>query len=406
MNIGIDIRCLMERELTGVGEYALHLLKHLFELDNINQYYLFYNSRQDVSKYVPHFPKDNAHYCEFRRPNKMLNFSLKFFKRPKLDKWIEKTTGTKIDLFFFPNIIFFQVDCPYVITAHDLSFAFFPRFLSFKKKLWHLFVDPKKLFRNADRVISVSKNTTEDLINHYLVSPQKIKTVYSGISQNYKIIDHEDVRLKKIKRQYNLPDKFILYLGTVEPRKNVNNLIKAHEQFCRQTNSDYALVVAGKYNPNESKKIRILRNSKDRFHTEHLPAGQAGSDSPSHSDCGKIIFTNFIPSNAKRYFYNLASLFVYPSFYEGFGFPPLEAMACGCPVITSNNSSLTEICAGAAIAVDPHDINDLTEAMKEMILNNETRKIFIERGLARAKEFSWYKAAQDTLTLFNGLTRK
>lgn len=391
MNIGIDIRCLMERELTGVGEYTLHLLKHLFELDNINQYHLFYNSRQDVSKFIPNFPKDNVHYCAFRWPNKLLNFSLKFFKRPKLDKWIEKTTGTKIDLFFFPNIIFFRVDCPYVITAHDLSFALFPRFLSLKKKLWHWFIDPKKMFRNACRIISVSRNTTEDLINEYLIGPGKIKTVYSGISQNYKIIDHEDVRLKKIKRKYNLPDKFILYLGTVEPRKNVENLIGAFQSFQQQTNSDYSLVIAGKLGWNYA---NIVKTTTPKNQTTSQPDNQST----------KIVFTNFIPSNAKRYFYNLASLFVYPSFYEGFGFPPLEALACGCPVITSNNSSLTEICGNAAITVDPHDVNDLAEAMKEMILNNETKKTFIELGLARAKEFSWYKAAQDTLSLFNGLT--
>ena len=105
MNIGIDIRCLMERELTGVGEYTFYLLKHLFEVDSTNQYYLFYNSRQKVDQYIPKFPKDNVHYCEFKAPNKLLNITLKLFSQPKLDRAIcRKYKCSKIDLFLFPNI--------------------------------------------------------------------------------------------------------------------------------------------------------------------------------------------------------------------------------------------------------------------------------------------------------------
>ncbi|MBT5337762.1 glycosyltransferase family 4 protein [Candidatus Falkowbacteria bacterium] len=370
MNIGIDIRCLMERELTGVGEYTFYLLKHLFEVDSTNQYYLFYNSRQKVNKYIPKFPKDNVHYCEFKMSNKVLNLTLKIFSHPKLDQIIiHKYKSSKIDLFLFPNISFFKTNCPYIITAHDLSFEIFPEFLSFKRKLWHWFVNPNKLFQQADQVISVSKNTKQDLIDIYKIAPKKIQTIYSGISQNYRILNPKDPKFKKIKNKYKLPEKFILFLGTIEPRKNLTSLIKAFNLF-HQEHPEYSLVIAGK--PGWHYKKIIKQQSKN------------------------IIFTKYIKDSEKRYFYNLASMFVYPSFYEGFGFPPIEAMACGCPVITSNNSSMSEICQQAALLINPTDTNDLYSAMKQMT-NSKLAKQYIAAGLQKSKDIHWYQTAQDYL---------
>jgi glycosyltransferase involved in cell wall biosynthesis len=381
MNIGIDIRSLMEKEITGVGEYTYHLLRHLFEIDNKNNYYLFYNSRQDVEKYIPSFPKDNVHYCKFEFPNKLLTLSLKLFNYPKLDQWIiKKYNVSNIDLFIFPNLAFLETNCPYILTSHDLSFEFFPEFLSFKRKLWHKVINPRKLFQNAKKIISVSENTRSDLIDHYLVQPKKIKTIASGINQSYRILNETDPKFKKIRKKYKLPKNFILYLGTIEPRKNIGGLINAFQKFKKKTNSDLELVIAGKLGWKYKQFVK-----------------KANLDSQIH-------FVNFIHDKEKRYFYNMAELFLYPSFYEGFGFPPLEAMACGCPVVTSNNSSMSEVCEDAAILIDPNNIQDIVRAM-ETILQPENRQNFVEKGLLQAKQFNWYQTAREVLQIIESLQK-
>ncbi|KKR04567.1 MAG: Glycosyl transferase group 1 [Parcubacteria group bacterium GW2011_GWC2_39_14] len=366
----------MEKELTGVGEYTLNLLKQLFSQDNKNEYYLFFNSRQKVDEIIPRFHQKNVHYCGFHWANKILNLSLKLLKYPKLDKWIQHKFKTpKIDLFFFPNISFFSINCPYLITAHDLSFEFFPEFLSLKRRLWHKTMNLKKLFTGAAHIISVSNNTKTDLINHYKINSKKITTIYSGLSENYKLIDKDDVRIKKVKQKYSLPDKFILFLGTIEPRKNIQGLIEAYN-LLEQTEKDLPpLIIVGKLGWKFKKIIK------------------------SSSSNSKIHFIGFIRNQEKRYFYNLASLFVYPSFYEGFGFPPLEAILCGCPVITSNNSSILEICGDKAILIDPNNIQDIADAIK-ISLRDETPKPNLEQI---KNDFNWTKSAEQTLSVLNKL---
>lgn len=366
----------MEKELTGVGEYTLNLLKQLFALDNKNGYYLFFNSRQNVNEIIPRFNQKNVHYCGFHWPNKILNLSLKLLKYPKLDKWIQRKFKTpKIDFFFFPNISFFAVNCAYLITAHDLSFEFFPEFLSFKRRLWHKIMNPKKLFTEAMHIISVSNNTKTDLTNQYNINSKKITTIYSGLSENYKLIDKDDVRLKKIKQKYSLPEKFILFLGTIEPRKNIGGLIEAYK-LLKQTEKDLPpLIVVGKLG---WKYKNIIKST---------------------SSNSQIQFIGFIRNSEKRYFYNLASLFIYPSFYEGFGFPPLEAIFCGCQVITSNNSSLLEICGDKAILIDPNNIQDIADAIKTSL--HETPKLNLEEI---KKNFNWTKSAEETLSVINSFS--
>ena len=385
MNIAIDIRCLMDDKLTGVGEYTYNLLKNVFQEDSHNQYYLFYNSRKDVSAQVKRFQQDNVHYCEFKYPNKFLNLCLLLFKRPNLDKLIARKFNIPIDKFFFPNIGFIQTKCPYIITCHDLSFEYFPEFLSTKRKLWHKIVNPKKLYSKAEKVFAVSENTARDLnvqcparnasqsVAGGPMSKEKIKTTPLGINKKYKDIRKPEFKnkLEKIKRKYNLPNKFVLALSTIEPRKNLESLITAFEAF-NQEFPEYKLVIAGP---------KGWGNTKTRKHRKH----------ENHNS---ITWIGFVDEKDKRYLYNLASMFVYPSHYEGFGFPPLEAMACGCPVITSNNSSLAEVCENSAILVDSHNINDILLAMKEMT-KSDVANHYRNKGFEQIKRFDWGITAKD-----------
>jgi len=363
----------MEKELTGVGEYTLNLLTEVLKQDNKNEYYLFFNSRKSVLSNLPKFKQKNVHYCGFNWPNKLLNLSLKLFKYPKLDQWImDKYHPPKIDLFFFPNISFLATKCPYIITSHDLSFEFFPEFLSLKRRLWHEIINPKKLFVNAKQIIAVSDNTEDDLFQKYSLDVNRIKKIYSGITPNYKIINHEDSKFKKIKQKYSLPEKFILFLGTIEPRKNILGLIEAFNLLDKEEQNIPPLILVGKLGWKYKKIIKAAEENK------------------------KIRFIKYIKAQEKRYFYNAATLFVYPSFYEGFGFPPLEAQRCGCAVVTANNSSLIEICSNNTIFVDPNNLTDLKNGIKAVLkTTSQTAK-----PSATIDVWDWTETARQTIALF------
>ena len=267
-----------------------------------------------------------------------------------------------------------------------MSFEFFPEFLSLKRRLWHWFLRPKKLFQEAKEIITVSKNTSQDLIGKYNIPGSKISVVYPGISPNYKVLTENDIKLKTIKNKYKLPDKFILFLGTIEPRKNIQSLVSAFNIF-NKNNPGYSLVIAGKKGWKTAAIEKKLKQTQD------------------NSKQDEIICTQFVPDSDKRYLYNLASMFVYPSYYEGFGFPPLEAMASGCPVITSNNSSMSEICADAALLIDPTNVNDLARAMEQMI-DPQLADYYKTKGLEKAKQFIWYQSAREVLNVLESIASK
>jgi glycosyltransferase involved in cell wall biosynthesis len=187
-----------------------------------------------------------------------------------------------------------------------------------------------------------------------------------------------------IREKYNLPHKFILYLGNIEPRKNLGGLIRAYNHLRREQPdlSEYKLVIAGATGWKIGDTFVELNNS------------------PYKDD---VIFLGYVDKNDKAALYNLATVFVYPSFYEGFGFPPLEAMACGLPVVTSNISSLPEIVGGAALTIDPYNVQALSQAMIQVLDNEGLRDELSIKGLERAKNFSWQKTAQQYLDLFNTL---
>ncbi len=196
------------------------------------------------------------------------------------------------------------------------------------------------------------------------------------------------IRLVNIKRRYNLPNKFILYLGTLEPRKNIEGIISAYDVLRRKNNLP---AQAG-----ELDEVKLIIAGGRGWKSKNILKQWQSSD---YKD--DIIFLGYVESEDKIYLYNLASVFVYPSFYEGFGYPPLEAMACGLPVITSFSSSLPEVVGEAAIMIDPYNINQIAEAIRQVLTDYELRDGLIKKGLERAKQFSWAKAAGEYLEVFN-----
>jgi len=226
-----------------------------------------------------------------------------------------------------------------------------------------------------------SESTKEDLVNLYGIEPKKIKVIYSGVGEQFRIKNLE-LRIKqKIKKKYNLPDKFILYFGTIEPRKNLVGLIKAFE------------LINPKFNlPAGGQKLKlVIAGAKGWLYQDIFRAAKESKYSR------EIIFTGFVEEADKPYLYNLAELFVYPSFFEGFGFPPLEAMACGLPTIVSYGSSLPEAVGQAALMVDSSNVDEMAWVMEMALTDNDLRKRLIEKGIAQANKFSWPKCAKETL---------
>jgi glycosyltransferase involved in cell wall biosynthesis len=371
---------LADGKRTGVEEYTLALLAGLFELDYENEYVLFFNAWK---KAVPDFgwatKYSNVTLKVFHFPNKLLNLSLWYLHFPKLDRLVGGT-----DVFFLPNLNFAAVSAKtkLVVTAHDLSFEFFPETFSWKRRVWHFLINFRNLALSADKIIAVSQSTKDDLMVCYGLPEKKIAVIPSGVGEQFHVMSRNDGELMRVQKKYHLPYKFVLSLETFEPRKNILSLIRSYEALQDLKNSifdKYSLVIAGTRGWKDGEIFSAIANSPYKE---------------------KIILPGFIADEDKPALYNLASVFVYPSFYEGFGFPPLEAMACGTPVIASHSSSLPEVVGEAGVLIDPYQPEELFQAMQNVIMDQELADSLRKKGATRAALFSWDKAVQSTCNVF------
>lgn len=346
--------------------------------DRENEYVLFWNAwklPKCPMKWDKRFP--NVQLVSFRIPNKLLNFSLWYFHFPHLDRLIGGA-----DVFFMPNLNFaaFSRKVKVVLTAHDLSFEQCPETFSWKRRLWHMFVNFRKLSFRADTIIAVSESTRNDLGEYSGMLRKKIRVVLSGISERFCKMDRNDLTLLEVKRRYRLPYRFILFVGTIEPRKNILSLARAFDALVADGEAfDFELVIVG----TNGWKCRDILEKIDR-----LPAR------------ARIHFTGFVRDEDKPALYNLARIFAYPSFYEGFGFPSLEAAACGVSVITSNTSSFPETIGEGAILIDPLRPDDLFRALRELLRDKALQELLSRRGETCAARFRWKDTARKTLRVF------
>jgi glycosyltransferase involved in cell wall biosynthesis len=376
MTIAIDIRCLMNPNYSGVAQYTYNLLDNLFKIDRQNQYKLFYNSSQDVKPNLPKFEYPNVEFYGFKYPNKLLNSAFLFLNYPEIEKMI-----AGCDLFFIPNPNFCALSgqTKKIITIHDLSFEHYPEFFSIKQRLWHKVIRPRNLIAKSIKVIADSANTKNDLINLYQVAAEKIKVIHPGINHElYQPMEKAQSKFHQIREKYSLPEKFILYLGTLEPRKNIEGIIEAFN-------------LAKSRNDNLKNLNLIIAGTKG---WKYKRIFQLAENSPFKN---QIRFIGYVPEDHKPYLYNLAQLFIFPSFYEGFGLPVLEAQACGLPVIAAINSSFPEVLEDSAILINPDSLTEISQAINQIISNPELQQGLINKGLQNSQRFSWHKCAQETL---------
>ncbi len=380
MIIGVDVRVLLGAQYSGIGEYTFNLLTALIKEDKSNDYVLFYNSAKDLSGRLPKFDQANVSYVGRRLPNKLINYGLfKTLHWPRVDQLVNK----HFDVFWMPHLNFMAWPmAKNFLTVHDLSFLRYREFFSAHNNFWHNQLKAPKLIQGADKIIAISANTKQDIVELTGVSPDKVAVVYSGVAESYSRLEPADPRLVAVKNKYQLPAKFILYLGTIEPRKNLVGLIEAYN-YLRQTYpelAEFKLVLAG----GDGWKFKAVY--------------QAAKVSPFSQD---IKFLGYVEAEDKCPLYNLASVFAFPSFYEGFGFPPLEAMASGTPVVASFVSSIPEVLGTAGLLIDPYDLREIGEALAQVLLNQNLADSLSQRGLVRAQEFTWQKTAKQYLDIFN-----
>jgi glycosyltransferase involved in cell wall biosynthesis len=269
--------------------------------------------------------------------------------------------------------------CPTVVTVLDLSFLRFPEAFKTFNRLY-LGLMTRVSVRRASRVIAISESTRQDVIALLGASPDRVHRVYCGVDSAFRPLPRAEV--DAFRRRKSLPERFILNLGTIEPRKNVMRLVEA-----------YASLVTSA--PGEMADVPLVVAGGKGWLAD--PIYRRVQELGMHD---RVRFVGYVPEADKQLWYNAATCFCYPSLYEGFGLPPLEAMACGVPVITADAASLPEVVGDAGLTVPPLDVGALAEALRRVLLDPALRADLAVRGRARALRFSWTEAARQTAQIY------
>lgn len=370
MRIGIDFHA-AEREGTGNCTYIRNVVENLIKLDNKNEYFLYIT---DINyKYYDIFKNYNQVYL------KPINFHSPFVRmlltgvRSFIDK-IDVLHAT----YYGPPLYHGKL----ILLIHDLSYLYVPESFSRFDRMKDVILIPTYAKR-AKKVITVSEYSRRDIINQYKVGPEHVVVGYNGVNPIFRPVQDEKYLLS-VKERYNISDKFILFVGRLNKRKNLTGLIRAFNILKEKMAISHDLVIVG---------------SKDYLPTEDETIINS---SPYQNN---IIFIGYVPAKDLPILYNLADVFVYPSFYEGFGLPCAEAMACGCPVVCSNSTSIPEVVGDAGILIDPQNIEEIVAAIFNVISNSSLRSEMIGKGLEQAKKFNWENTAKKTLEVIMNIDK-
>lgn len=356
MNIGIHTGSAFSDKRTGVEEYAYQIIKNLAMLDESRAHNFFLYSRP--AEYVVDFRiPDNFYFKKLRSPFLWTKFRL------SLEMLLRKP-----DILFIPaNFLPWIYPEKTIATIHGVEYEYCPEAYS-KSQLFYLRNGTKNVLKKAYKIIAISETTKNDLIKFYGADPKKIHVIYHGVNP-------------QIIRQRKYPpvdEKYILYIGRLEKKKNIENIVKAFNLFKDNHKMPYKLILVG----GEGHGFFDIKSLIE--------------DSPWKND---ILQTGYISAEEKDSFFRHADMFIFPSFYEGFGMPVLEAQSREVPVITSNVSALPEVAGEGALFVDPNDPEEMSKKIFEIASNQELRKRLIEKGILNVRKYSWIKCAKETLNL-------
>ncbi len=360
-------------EFTGIGRYVYELVKALAKLDKKNAYVLFMNSPE---------------YDAFELPNKRFSKVLvntKHYTLKEQTSYWRAIRKAKVDLMHFTHFnapILYRR--PSLVTVHDLTLSFFPgkkMNSSFYRMAYNLVL--KSAVKNAKRVIAVSENTKRDLVEIASVPASKVDVVYEGVCEHFGPRSDKG-QVEDVLRKYGIAKEFLLYTGVWRGHKNLVNLIKAFALLREGAEGfDLSLVITGEEDPYYPEVKRTV--------------SELGLDH-------HVIYTGMVSEAELVSLYQAAKVYVFPSFYEGFGLPPLEAMRCGTPVVASKTSCIPEICGEAnALFFDPYDPEDIANSVRKVLLDEALQKELRECGLRHSLKFSWEEMAEKTLRIYENV---
>ncbi len=436
MRIGVDITNLASGAVSGVEQYTLQILKELirqnpqdqFVLFAIDYYFRSFGDRLDKilrgpGKFLLEAPNVTLKKLPWPKIPLSLHLFWKVFDWPKADLFLnrqlcrpefssgsqraikmlrakrsfgfaqdghqgsaQRDIGCQVDVFFQPSPMLLPLSrrTPRVVTFHDLVPAIYPEYFTLTSRLWHWQMNYPVRAREADKIIAVSENTRNDLIRLYGIDPEKIEVIYEGADEVFHR-EFSETELATVREKYQLPEQFLFYVGSLEPRKNVISIVRALQYLRERGFAKMKLVLAG------SKKW-LAGELRDEI--EKLGLGEA------------VLFLGYVAEEEKAALFKLASVFVFPSLYEGFGLPVLEALSVGCPTVASQNSSLPEITWDAALLVDPFDQASINQAVCRAVSQSDLRAALKEKGRRRAEAFSWEKAARKTKEVLEAIARR
>jgi len=375
MRIGINALYMIPGKHGGGEQYLRNLLLGFAEVDKTNKYIIFTN-RFNSGQFGINQGNFREVLCRFPARSKLfrvlweqviLPFQVKKYRIDILHSLANVSPIIKLS------------NCKYIVTIHDIMYRYHPQNYPKAQFLYLKFLLPLSAKR-VDKIITVSKNNKKDIVKNLFIPEDKIAVIYtSGLPDNkkYKLNDEEIKR--SIKRKYNLNKNFILCVASFNPHKNIEGLLRAFYIIKRIHHLKHQLVLVGMLSNHSSKLMNIIKELKLN---------------------DEVRITGYVPDRDLPYLYSLADVYVLPSIFEGEGVTPWEAMACKCPVATSNIPVLQEIVGEAAILFNPYKSEEMAEAIVKILTNDELKKELIRKGLERIKQFSWKKTAVETLRIY------
>jgi glycosyltransferase involved in cell wall biosynthesis len=367
MKIGVMLRSLTD--VGGPGEYTRSLLNALLRIDRANEYYLFIPDPALGARFRE-FP--NAHPVVLSSPSKLI-FDQVLVPRAVRQYQCDVIINLK-------HSVPLLTGAPAIFVMHGADWLAFPQNYYFLDRMYHKVSLP--LFcRKAARIISVSHDATRIAVERLKLPPSQVATVYHGFRTDFHRIEDAE-RSGRARERYRLPERFILYVGRIYPMKNVRGLVEAFAKL--RDSIPHSLVICG---------IKHYKTEPDF----------AAIDQYSLHD--RVIATGFVEEEDLPLLYSMAEAFVLPSLYEGFGIPLLEAMACGCPIVTSTQGSCPEVVDGAGVLVDPYDTTAIADGIYEVLNDSGLAAELVRKGYHRVAQFSWEKCARETLDVIASVAR-